>query len=72
MQPPAAGAFDLILCRNVLIYFDPALQERIHQQFARALRPGGYLALGRVERVVGPARRSFQAEHARERIYRRI
>lgn len=69
---PPASAFDLILCRNVLIYFDAALQEQIHQQFAQALRPGGFLALGRVERVVGPARKAFETFHARERIYRRI
>jgi len=71
-RKPPAGAFDLVLCRNVLIYFDTVLQERIHEQFAAAIRPGGWLALGRVERVTGPARRSFEMVHARERIYRRI
>ncbi len=70
--PPAAGAFDLILCRNVLIYFDVALQERIHGHLAAALRPGGYLALGRVERVVGRARQSFEIVNSKERVYRRV
>jgi two-component system CheB/CheR fusion protein len=71
-RKPPAGAFDLIFCRNVFIYFDPPLQERILQHFARALRPGGYLALGRVERVMGPAKRHFETVHAKERIYRKL
>jgi chemotaxis methyl-accepting protein methylase len=69
---PPAGAFDLILCRNVLIYFDPALQQRVLAQLARGLRPGGYLALGRVERVHGPARAAFEVVNLRERVYRRL
>jgi len=72
LKPPSAGGFDLILCRNVLIYFDPTLQQRILEQFAKGLRPGGYLALGRVERVVGPSRAAFEAVHLRERVYRKI
>jgi len=67
-----AGAFDLVLCRNVLIYFDPLLQERIHGHLAAALRPGGYLALGRVERVVGRARSAFEIVNAKERVYRKL
>jgi chemotaxis methyl-accepting protein methylase len=71
-SPAAAGAYDLILCRNVLIYFDASLQQRVLQSLARALRPGGFLALGRVERVSGPAKAAFEAVNLRERIYRRI
>jgi two-component system, chemotaxis family, CheB/CheR fusion protein len=40
---------DLVLCRNVLIYFSPDLQQRALQLFAFALRPGGYLLLGTAE-----------------------
>ncbi|MBA3825848.1 MAG: PAS domain S-box protein [Ktedonobacterales bacterium] len=40
---------DLVLCRNVLIYFTPELQRRALQLFAFALRDGGYLALGKAE-----------------------
>jgi len=72
LAPPPAGSFDLVLCRNVFIYFEPALQQRILVQLASALRPGGFLALGRVERIVGPARSAFEAVHMRERVYRRI
>ena len=72
LVPPPAGAFDLILCRNVLIYFAPSVQQRVLGQFATALRPGGYLALGRVERVSGASRTAFEVVHLRERLYRRV
>ncbi len=40
---------DLVLCRNVLMYFTPELQKHTLQLFAFALRDGGYLALGKAE-----------------------
>lgn len=42
---------DLVLCRNVLIYFTPELQRRALQLFAFSLRQNGYLALGQAETV---------------------
>ncbi len=42
---------DLVLCRNVLIYFTPELQEYVLNQFAFSLSPGGYLFLGKAETV---------------------
>ncbi|HZE89102.1 MAG TPA: protein-glutamate O-methyltransferase CheR [Verrucomicrobiae bacterium] len=68
----AAGAFDLILCRNVLIYFEADRQQQILARLATALRPGGYLALGRVERISGDARALYEVVHVRERVYRRL
>jgi chemotaxis protein methyltransferase CheR len=61
----------LILCRNVIIYFDREIQERIFQTFYDALVPGGYLVLGRVETLLGRARSLFQTTHPRERIFRK-
>ena len=69
-RPPARG-LDLIVCRNVVIYFDRATQERLFHEFAQALAPGGVLLLGKVETLLGPARALLQLENARERIYRR-
>ena len=64
-------AFDVVVCRNVVIYFDRPTQERLFRTFADALRPEGLLLLGKVETLLGPARDLLHLEDARERIYRR-
>jgi len=46
------GPFDLVFCRNVLIYFDPETKRRILHQVREAMYPGGYLLLGAVETVL--------------------
>jgi chemotaxis protein methyltransferase CheR len=43
------AAFDLILCRNVMIYFDPQIAARLASQFHDCLVPGGWLAVGHAE-----------------------
>jgi chemotaxis protein methyltransferase CheR len=43
---PAAGAWDVIFCRNVIIYFDTPTTRRVLEQFHHALAPGGWLLLG--------------------------
>ncbi len=43
------GRFDVIFCRNVLIYFPPAVKQDIIQRMSKVLRPGGYLFLGSTE-----------------------
>ena len=63
--------YDLIVCRNVVIYFDRALQERLFERFTDALVPGGFLLLGKVETLFGPARARFDLEEPRERLFRR-
>lgn len=62
---------DLILCRNVLIYFTREEQARILARFAAALPEGGVLVLGRAETLVGRERLLFRTEFPTERIYRR-
>ncbi len=47
------GTFDIIFCRNVLIYFDQATKANIFERIARMLEPDGVLALGAAESVVG-------------------
>jgi chemotaxis protein methyltransferase CheR len=69
---PAPGRnYQLIVCRNVVIYFQRATQERIFQTFVDALAPGGFLVLGKVESLFGRARDSLTLLDPRERIYRR-
>jgi two-component system, chemotaxis family, CheB/CheR fusion protein len=62
---------DLVLCRNVLIYFTPTLQRRAMQLFAFSLREGGLLVLGKGEhpRELDDL---FEPEHGRLKVYRRI
>ncbi|HNY12393.1 MAG TPA: protein-glutamate O-methyltransferase CheR [Candidatus Wallbacteria bacterium] len=43
------GQFDVIFCRNVMIYFDRRVQERLLERFWRILMPGGYLFIGHSE-----------------------
>ncbi|MFH0772416.1 MAG: protein-glutamate O-methyltransferase CheR [Candidatus Omnitrophota bacterium] len=62
---------DLILCRNVIIYFTRPLQEMVYSNFARALNKGGILVLGKVESLWGYAKENFEIFDNRERIYRK-
>jgi chemotaxis protein methyltransferase CheR len=47
------GAFDIVFCRNVLIYFDQDTKTKVLHKLARVLRSDGYLVLGAAETVVG-------------------
>src|SRR5260370_8437012 len=49
-----AAPYDLVVCRNVVIYFDRPMQERLFTLFADALRPGGALVLGKAETLFCP------------------
>ena len=59
----------LIFCRNVIIYFERAVQEKIFRKFHEALAPGGFLVLGKVETIFGAASGLFTPVSARERIF---
>ncbi len=51
--------FDLIICRNVIIYFNNQLQNRVFDLFYENLRPNGVLLLGVHESIIGPYSRKF-------------
>lgn len=51
--PWSIGRFDIILCRNVLLYLGPAIKTAVFERFAGALRGGGLLVLGAGETVLG-------------------
>lgn len=71
LQAPPPQAMHLITCRNVIIYFDRESQDALMRRFHDALAPGGYLVLGKVETLLGPSRRLFDAVDTRQRIFRR-
>lgn len=61
-RDPPFSQIDLISCRNLLIYFDPALQKRVIPLFHYALNPGGFLMLGPSE-TIGASSDLFSLEH---------
>ena len=69
-KPPVSDVH-LLLCRNVIIYFERDAQDKLFAEFHRVLAPGGYLVLGKVETLLGDARSLFEPVNARERIFRK-
>lgn len=65
---PAAEPFHLILCRNVMIYFDRETQEELVGRLAAQLVPGGYLLVGHAESLTGI---SHRLEAVKPAVYRR-
>lgn len=53
-MPVQAGRYDLIMCRNTVIYFTEEVRDALHARLATALAPGGYLVVGTSERVADP------------------
>lgn len=68
-RPPGPGAFDVILCRNVLLYFGASERRAAFSRLAEALAPDGALMLGAGETVIGQTDR-FEADPDRRGVYR--
>jgi chemotaxis protein methyltransferase CheR len=66
---PMRQPLDAIFCRNVAIYLDPTVRERLWYRFVEVLRDGAYLFAGHSERVLGPALTELQ--HAGVTTYRK-
>ncbi len=66
------GEMQMVVCRNVLIYFNRELQERVFQLFFDSLSPGGILCLGSHETLMlSSAAKKFETVLADQRIYRK-
>jgi chemotaxis methyl-accepting protein methylase len=63
------SGWHMILCRNVIIYFERAVQEKLFLKFYEALAPGGFLVLGKVETIFGRASTLFKPVSQRERVF---
>jgi chemotaxis protein methyltransferase CheR len=60
--------FPVIFCRNVMIYFDAATQEKVVSQLSNSLEPGGYLFVGHAESLT---RIPHSLEYVRPAVYRK-
>lgn len=65
------AAVDVIFCRNVFIYFGHEQQERIFDVFHESLNKGGYLIIGKSEKLPAGFSREFEPLSSREKVYRR-
>ena len=52
---PRPHSYDLVMCRNTVIYFSEPVRDKLHSRLAQSLRPGGFLLVGATERVADPA-----------------
>ncbi len=66
------SGMDVILCRNVLIYFTREQHDHIFAMFHQALRDEGVLVTGKTEIMLGPISSRFKAINLREHIYRKV
>lgn len=71
MKESLHKSLDLILCRNVMIYFAKESQQKIHMNFFNALRDGGYFITGKSEMLSGEPSRKFQSIDVRYRVYQK-
>lgn len=70
---PSSGVitnYDLILCRNTLIYFSIDLQQRVFLNFIRSLNSGGYLVLGKSESIPEDLKDYFISTNSKNKIYK--
>ncbi|TGC10766.1 MCP methyltransferase [Methanolobus halotolerans] len=66
---PKMTGFDIIFCRNVTIYFEKELQEKLYMNFYEGLNENGFFVMGKTETLIGPSKDLFKSYNAKERIY---
>lgn len=71
LDSPDRRFFDVVVCRNVVIYFSRPMHDKVIVNFHLALKSGGYLMLGRTETLLGPPRRLFESVDHENRIFRK-
>jgi chemotaxis protein methyltransferase CheR len=62
-MPIPRARYDLIMCRNTVIYFTEEVRDALHARLAAALAPGGYLVVGTSERVADPRALGLTSPH---------
>jgi chemotaxis protein methyltransferase CheR len=71
MTAPLHQNLDLVLCRNVMIYFSRESQQKIHMHFHDSLKEDGYLVIGKTEMLSGEPNEKFICIDPKTRIYRK-
>jgi chemotaxis protein methyltransferase CheR len=71
MKPSLRRYLDLILCRNVMIYFSKEGQQHIHMNFYNALREGGHFITGKAEMLSGEPSQKFKQIELKFRVYQK-
>lgn len=64
--------FDIIICKNVIIYFDKDLQKRVFQLFYDSLKFGGHLVLGESESIIEPFQEKFERCSDNCKVFRKV
>lgn len=69
-DPLPGRRFDLVVCRNVAIYFSEDAKQQLHHRLSEAVRPGGVVFIGGAERISRPAQLGLQM--LRPQLYQRV
>ena len=72
IHDPGIEGVDLVICRNVFIYFNRSLQEFLIMKFYQSLLRDGYFVMGNSENLMGEARHVFNVIDGMLRIYQKI
>lgn len=72
LDPPTNKHFDVIVCRNVVIYFSRSMHDLVIKNLHSSLRSRGYIMLGRTETLMGSPRQLFEVIDHENRIFRKI
>ena len=72
IQGDSRGQYDLVLCRNLLIYIDPAYKRSVFETIRDSLTDGGYVVIGKSETLPRSVQSEFEPVERTERIYRRV
>jgi len=71
IRDPVEARYELVVCRNLFIYIDPEFKKRVMDTVLEALRPGGYLVVGKAETLPQETSEQFEVFDSRKRIYER-
>ncbi|MDQ0271079.1 CheR family methyltransferase [Cytobacillus purgationiresistens] len=70
LSDPFDGNYDLIVCRNVLIYFTEEAKNHLYRKFSQSLKQGGYLFVGSTEQIFNPA--IFELQNGQSFFYKKV